>query len=393
MRHKWKKLTTGVRYRKHPTRKRGARLDRYFSIYYKFDGKQHEEGLGWESEGWTEERVRNLNNELKHNRKMGKVPRTYQETMAVDRAKAAAHDTGKSRDRKETPTVSALFDSFQNTGDSHKNPKTIKRERHIFRDHIKPIIGDLPVKAVTTLEIEEIKRTVAEKGLAPSSISIVLSVVRQILEHGIRNNHFVGINPVSAVKTPRTNNKRMRFLTEEEAEKLLATLKPRSLPIYRITLFSLQLGLRAQEIFALTWSDIDIEKGVILIRSSSPEHNRFAYITPRVKAELEVMPDGGPGTLLFPPREGKHEQRQLISKTFSRTVQDLGFNDNVTDPRRRVVFHTCRHSFANWLIKRGVDIRVVKELLGHRSLSTTERYSNVTPDVLRETMKTLEIFS
>jgi len=62
---KWETLTQGIRFRKHPTRKRGVKFDRYFSIYYQFEGKRKEEGIGWESEGWTEERVKILYNELK----------------------------------------------------------------------------------------------------------------------------------------------------------------------------------------------------------------------------------------------------------------------------------------------------------------------------------------
>lgn len=387
MGNKWEKVTTGVRCRKHPTRKRGARFDRYFSIYYKLDGRQHEEGLGWESEGWTEEKVRNLNNELRHNRKVGRIPRTYQEKKAIDKAKVAIDNT----DKVQPVTVTILFDEYQTVSEKYKSARSQKRERHMFRDHIKPIIGDIPAKAVTVFDIEEIKGSAARKGLSPSSIVIILSLARQLLDYGIKNKRFSGINPVATVKTPRTDNRRRRFLTEEEAERLLAALKERSLDVFRITLLSLHTGLRLKEIFGLIWSDINFERGYILVRGSKQNDNRFVYMSTRVKAELEAMAEEGPGALLFPTRKGKHGRRQLISKTFFRTVEDLGFNRDITDPRQRVVFLTCRHTFANWLVQKGVDIRVVKELLGHRSLATTERYSSTSRESLRQALATLPV--
>ena len=66
-------------------------------------------------------------------------------------------------------------------------------------------------------------------------------------------------------------------------------------------------------------------------------------------------------------------------KTFSRIVEKSGLNDGVTDRIHKVVFHTLRHTFASWLIQKGVALEVVSTLLGHSSLQMTMRYAHLDP--------------
>lgn len=66
-----------------------------------------------------------------------------------------------------------------------------------------------------------------------------------------------------------------------------------------------------------------------------------------------------------------------ISRAFSRAVEAIDLNAGITDSRMKVVFHSRRHTYASWLVEKGVDLYTVKELIGHSSLSMTERYSHV----------------
>jgi len=399
--NKWIKLTKGIRYRKHPTRKagKGVKMDRYFSIYYRLDdpernrGKksnQINEGLGWESEGWSEEKVRIVYSELKHNRQTGVGPKTYQEKKALEEEKQSRVKAEKKLKEIEAITFSELFKQYLPIAEGDKSAKSIKREKHIFRDHIEPVIGSMQARGITKFHIEDIKRIATEKGLAPGSINIILATTRQILKFGIQKDILKGVNPVSLVKKPKADNRRIRFLTRDEADRLLRALKVKSEEVYRMALFSLHMGLRAKEIFNLAWGDIDTENELIFIKDTKSGHNRFSYMTPKVKAEIEAMPKGKASALLFPPREdGKHDRIQLISKTFFRTVNDLELNEGVTDVRQKVVFHTLRHTFASWLVDKGVSIYHVKDLLGHQTLTMTERYAKVSEDTLRQAIEVL----
>jgi site-specific recombinase XerD len=71
------------------------------------------------------------------------------------------------------------------------------------------------------------------------------------------------------------------------------------------------------------------------------------------------------------------DMAEMISSAFSKAVDAIGLNAGITDSRMKVVFHSLRHTYASWLVEKGVDLYTVKELIGHSSLSMTERYSHV----------------
>jgi site-specific recombinase XerD len=87
---------------------------------------------------------------------------------------------------------------------------------------------------------------------------------------------------------------------------------------------------------------------------------------------------------------GKNGRISEISDTFKRVVNKIGLNDSIVDSRLKVVFHTCRHSFASWLVADGTDLFTVRELLGHKSIAMIERYSHLSPDTLRKAFNSLE---
>lgn len=72
-------------------------------------------------------------------------------------------------------------------------------------------------------------------------------------------------------------------------------------------------------------------------------------------------------------------------------MNELGLNNGVTDPRDKVVFHTLRHTFASWLAINGTPILTIKELLGHKSLVMTERYSHLMPETKRLAVKRISL--
>ena len=74
----------------------------------------------------------------------------------------------------------------------------------------------------------------------------------------------------------------------------------------------------------------------------------------------------------------------MLFPTSERAINKLDFNDGITDSRDKVVFHTLRHTFASWLAIQGTPIYTIKELMGHKTLAMTERYSHLIPDAKRE---------
>jgi len=165
-------------------------------------------------------------------------------------------------------------------------------------------------------------------------------------------------------------------------------LSSRSKQLHDMALLSLHCGLRAGEIFHLTWDDIDIDREMLSLRDTKSVKTRTAYMTDAVKRMFLSMKRLKNDTLVFADRNGNKIQR--ISHSFQRAIDDLGLNKNIVDQRKKVVFHTLRHTFASWLVENGTDLYTVKELLGHSSIAMTERYSHLGANTLQSAVKSLE---
>jgi integrase len=187
---------------------------------------------------------------------------------------------------------------------------------------------------------------------------------------------------------PILQNKRERFLSHDEASALLSALKKKSPQLHDICLLSLHCGLRAGEILNLRGQDLDFENGLIHIADPKNKHPRKAYMTAKIKEMLLTRKPKSPGDLIFTSRKG--EKISSISRTFERVVDNLKLNEGITDPRQKLVAHSLRHTFASWLALQGEPIQVIGELLGHRTLTMTTRYSHLTGDYKRRAAERLE---
>ena len=83
---------------------------------------------------------------------------------------------------------------------------------------------------------------------------------------------------------------------------------------------------------------------------------------------------------------GPHKQ---VPATFSRTVKDLGLNEGVTDSRDKIVFHSLRHTYASWLVENGASLPIVRDLMGHKNLIMTSRYSHVSAEAQKSAVEAL----
>jgi integrase len=153
--------------------------------------------------------------------------------------------------------------------------------------------------------------------------------------------------------------------------------------------------MRAGEIFALTWTDVDLKARLLTLRDTKNGRTRFARMTDEVVEMLFALPKGKPDELVFPARAQKEKEeaeqtRTKISRTFERAVDELKLNEGVTDPRQMVVFHTLRHTYASWMLRSGADLYTVSKLLGHRTIAMTERYGHVADETLQDAVRAFQ---
>jgi integrase len=290
-------------------------------------------------------------------------------------------------------TLSNIFHTkyLPHTQANRRNPRSWKSEESLFRIWIGPVIGDKPLGDIAPFDLEKIKKVMTNAGRAGRSIVYALAVVRQVFNYALTNDLYTGKNPAGPagkVKRPTTDNKRLRYLSRDEAAALLAELDSMSRDVHGMALLSIHTGMRAGEVFSLTWADVDLAGGVLLLKDTKSNKNRPAFMTEAVKAMLQARTKSAPAGLVFTGRNGKKIVQ--ASDTFNRAVDKLGLNEGITDRRQRVTFHTLRHTFASWLVESGTDIYTVQELLGHSDLKLTARYAHIGENSLRTAVQRLE---
>lgn len=255
--------------------------------------------------------------------------------------------------------------------------------------YIMPVFGDVALKDITPFMLEKWKIQLQKSGLSPYSVIQVVGLVRRVFNSLIDWELFDKRNPASRIKLRRPDNKRYRFLEEQEANSLLKELKEHSLQTWQIALLSLSTGARAGEVLNLTGNRIDLPNKLIRIVDSKTEKNRTVYL-PKVAEQMLSEVKLKNNMPVFRNKNGL--AMKSVSKTFPRVVEMLGLNDGVTDPREKVVFHTLRHTFASWLVQNDVSLHVVGELLGHSTLEMTRRYAHLDKEIRTSSIIALDAY-
>ncbi|MFZ2399641.1 MAG: site-specific integrase [Smithella sp.] len=375
----------GVRYRKHESRKHGVNYDQYFIIRYKLNGKDKEEGLGWVSQGMTAAKAYDIVKEIKENIKRGQGPQTLQEKRTLEQARREEAEQAKAQAEKENVTFGQFMTgTYLPQSKQDKKAKSYEVEAMLYERYISEALGPLIFPAISAFHLEKIKKTMADKKLSARTIEYTLQTIRQGYNMARKIGIYTGESPTKAVKWPKLDNMKLRYLSIDEAEKLLAALAVKSQNIHDEALLSLHCGLRFGEIAALTWSCINLEQGTLSILNAKTG-SRTAYLTERTKAMLESRKKGNPNELIFPKRKKKATGAMVqSSKTFARIVEELGFNEGITDRKQKVTFHTLRHTYATHLYESTHDLYLTQRSLGHATGTMTARYAKMSESRLRE---------
>ncbi|MFH1141767.1 MAG: site-specific integrase [Chloroflexota bacterium] len=378
----------GIRWRLHPTRKWGAVPDRYFTIRFMHQGQRKEEPLGWASEGMTEARAAMELAKLKEAVRTGQGPARLSEKRAIAERERQAGAEAQEQAERDRLTFNQLFKVYLPVAQQSLKRDSWEPQERLHRLYIAPVIGSKQLADVSAFDLERIQKVMRDADKAPKTIAHAMATTRRVFNFARQRDLFHGDNPVSKVRLPRFDNRRMRFLEPQEAERLLAALQARSQQVYEVAMVSLHSGLRFSEIAGLCWADVDLRQGTLLVKDAKNSLTRVATMTPTLTRMFQGKEQGEPDQLVFPGRGGRRQAAP--SRTFDRTVEDLGVNKGIGDPRQQIVFHSLRHSYAAGLVAAGVDIVVVKEMLGHKSLTMTLRYSHVGNAAIKDAANRLD---
>ncbi len=230
----------------------------------------------------------------------------------------------------------------------------------------------------------------ASKPLSDSSVARMLVSVRSFYRFLLREG-YVSVDPTATVGTPKQTRTLPKAISIEEVEAILDRPAAHPLGIRDRGILEMLYGsgLRISELVGLDVDDVDLDSGTVLVRSGKGGKSRRVpigrqakqavgrYVT-SVRPELVKKSSGktAKGALFLNARGGRLS-RQGCWKILKGYAREAGSGERVSP-------HTLRHSFATHMLDAGADIRVVQELLGHASLSTTQVYTLVSDQHLRE---------
>ena len=394
----WKGVYRGVRYREHDTRMlgkgKGARPDRYFVVRYSVDGVMRQEGVGWESEGYSEVEVIQLLGQIRRNLREGTPPYSLAGMRDAERKRVDAERLAAIR--AAGGAGGATFGVAARAWMEHTREalRSWDTDCGRLRNHVLPLWADVRLDALDVGHVGELARDLAKKKnaggkvLSPQTVrhcvilaGRVLEFARTVPQGADRRPLLEGANPVHGFKLRRVDNTRWRILTEQETDAILEYCREHGgemAAMYSVAVrIGLECGARLTEIVSIRREHFDHGMRRVRIVDTKNNDSRFIYppdgLFHDMLGLLAASPDS-PWLFPSPVVSGERIWKSAVGHFFARACDALGINEGVDDRRGKVVFHTLRHTYGTRQIMAGTNPLTLKRLLGHRSLSTTERY-------------------
>jgi len=284
-------------------------------------------------------------------------------------------------------------------------------QRGVLYNHVIPVLGKVRMRQVTPEKLEMLYELLQqEKNLKGSTIKLVHATLHKAFGYAVRRN-IIARNPCDLAIKPRTEKFDIQPLNEDQARRLVEIVRGDLLFEGLITI-TVTLGLRRGEVLGLKWDDIDFVNKCLYIRRSVGHLGRHGIIEKKPKTKSGLRKVNVPDFLIDILK--LHRQRQEEQKVkkgtawknsgyvFCNTVGNFYHEGNLDKRYKRLLkdaglpevrFHDLRHSAATILISMGVNPKVVQELLGHSSITTTlNTYTHVLPTMQQEAMQKLHDF-
>lgn len=297
--------------------------------------------------------------------------------------------------RRATPTVSEFCDIYIEQGVGAKKESTISTDRGRIERHIKPLLGKLLITDVTKADVRKFIQDIVDgktavgvktrargrarvaggRGTATRTAGLLSGILSFAIEMG-----HIEINPVHGV--PRfPDKKRERFLSLQEFSDIGAALtemdregvNPKALTIIRLLLLT---GARRGEIEKLMWSEVDFDRRMLRLDDSKTGQKTI----PLNSAAFDIIS-------AVPRSRGNSRvkyvfQAESAEVPYSGTPRIWGkLRKRINAPDLRI--HDLRHSFASVAVSQGASLPIIGALLGHKDVSTTQRYAHLSDDPLR----------
>ena len=341
-------------------------VDKVFLIRYRDKNKDKLVTIGKYSQGIRINYCKSKRDEILNHIRLGEIPTTI-------KAK---------RVEKDVITFDMITKNYFNYAKLHN--KSHEASLRQYNNNLKPILGDMDIKAIKLEDIEKIQHEKI-KYLSPQTVNTIVQMVKTIYNFAIARNIFDGISPVAKIKILKLDNAREKYLTIEEIQQLENEIQDNE----QLRLFiklALCRGGRVSTVVNIRKKDINLKTQSIHLRDFKNDSTYKGFIPDELiellKSRLKEI-NFDDEVLYY------YGKKSNISKAIGdrlRPIFQKLFNQNIDndDRKNKTVIHTLRHTFASHLAINSTPIYTIQKLLNHKDIAMTMRYAKLAPDSGRE---------
>jgi site-specific recombinase XerD len=266
---------------------------------------------------------------------------------------------------------------------------TLRNYRHYLRRFIS-FVGDKKTSEITFQEVQNYRTSLYDSGYSVQTLSFHIIVLREFFKY-LRKNDIEILAP-EKIEVPKVPKRMIKVAENSEINQILESIDRSSLiglRNYAMLVMLFTTGLRVSELIGLNRSQIHFEHGEFTVRGKG-DKPRIVFLSVGAKNALTTYLKARKDSLdpLFINfgtgfrKSMNPEKRRITRVSVEHIVRTCAKNAQV---ERRITPHTLRHCFATGLLRNGADIRSVQELLGHSSITTTQLYTHITNESLKDT--------
>jgi integrase len=310
---------------------------------------------------------------------IGAVNKTVAKEKLIIRKREVIQGTYKPK-RTETP-FEKFREEYLKYSRSNKRPSSAQRDENSLK-HLQRVFDGKRLSDISPFLIEKFKTMRKTEEAAAATVNHEMACLRHMFTMAMKWGKAEK-NPVREVKFLKEPQGKDRILTPDEEKRLLAHVRSgaKSKHLEAIIITALNTGMRKGEILGLKWGNVDFKSGCITVeRTKNGEIRRIPMNVPLTKT-LKNVRSAIPSAEYVFSVDGK-EPYGDVKTAWWRALKETGIEG--------FRFHDMRHTFGSRLGMAGVDIKTIQELMGHKDIKMTMRYSHPTPEHKKLAVKVLE---
>jgi integrase len=281
-------------------------------------------------------------------------------SIESDRARLVSYN-----DTKPQTKLSVVIDNYLSKEYKGSRPKDEERKLNLWIENI----GDKPIRDIVKSDISTTLSFLSNQ-LSNATVNRHKAAISVVFSYACRE-YSLPDNPVRHIRPLPENNARIRYLSDDERKRLFEAVRRSSWDkLYLITLLAITTGARKGELTSIKWSDIDFDRQAVYISTTKNGEPRVLPLTESAIAELQRFNQQN-NSFVFESKI-KPGRAYCFTKPWRKALKEAEIED--------FTFHSLRHTCASYLAMNGASLLEIADVLGHKQIQMTKRYSHLCID-------------